>query len=349
MRTVCLILALLMVGALPGRAVAADDVVRISLNPTVLAYLPILVAIDRGYFRRQHIDLQITPNSGSAMIMLPALARGDFDVAPMVMAPGFLNQIGEGFNIKLIAAGQSSHAGWNSNSWIVVREDLWDSGAIRKPADLRGKLVDGTSPGGPPDMLMHSLISSAGLTTADMTFTEKLRGGADVVAALHNHAVDVVASFEPGASVLQIQHIAHKFVSVSDVIPWLQETFLAASAQELANHPDVVARFLIGYLEGAREVARSNGHWTPALLETLSKHAGVSVADLQQVPGPAYVDPDGSINVISVDRQQDFYLNQHLISKLTAFKDMVDTRPLFAARRALAETTRPVPPSRSSP
>lgn len=341
MRSIAFVMALLVAFALPGRARAADDVVRIPLNSTVMAYLPILVAIDRGYFKQQHIDLQVTSSNGSAMIQLPALARGDFDIAPMVMAPGFLNQIGEGFNIKLIAAGQSSHAGWNSNSWIAVRQDMWDSGAIRKPADLRGKLVDGTSPGGPPDMLMHSLIASAGLTTADMTFTEKLRGGADVVAALHNHAVDVVATFEPGASVLQIQHLAHKFVSVNDVIPWLQETFLAASGQMLANHPDVVARFLIGYLEGAREVARSNGHWTPALLDTLSKHSGITVSDLQQVPGPAYVDPAGSINVISVDRQQEFYLSQHLINKLTPFADMVDTRPLFAAKRALAAQTTP--------
>jgi len=255
------------------------------------------------------------------------------------LAPAFLNQLNEGFSVKLIATGQSSHKGWNDNSWVLVRQDVWDSGAVRKPADLRGKLVDGTSPGGPPNMLLKSLLLQNGLTTADMTYSERLRGGPDVVAALRNHAVDVVVSFEPGASVLQIQHLAHKFLSVHDVIPWLQETFVAASGAFLKDHPDVAARFLVGYLKGVREVARSGGRWTPALLATLSKHTDIPVADLAQVPGPAYVDPSGTINSISIDRQQEFYLSEHLITKPLSFAEMVDTRPLFAATRALAGAT----------
>ena len=95
MRSIAFVIAMLVAFALPGRAGAADDIVRIPLNPTVMAYLPILVAIDRGYFKQQHIDLQVTSSNGSAMIQLPALARGDFDIAPMVMAPGFLNQTTE--------------------------------------------------------------------------------------------------------------------------------------------------------------------------------------------------------------------------------------------------------------
>lgn len=235
MRGLALIAALVIALTVPVRA-ARDDVVRMGLNPAVLAYLPVLIAIDRGYFKQQHIDLQLTPNPGSAMVQLPLLARGDLDVAPMVMAPAFLNQLKEGFNVKLIAAGQGSHAGWNDNSWIVVREDLWDSGAVRKPADLRGKVVDGLTAGGPPNMLLMSLLASAGLTTSEMTYTEKLRTAADELAAFRNHAIDVAASFEPGASVLQVQRVAHKWISVHDVIPWLQETFLAASAPFLRDH-----------------------------------------------------------------------------------------------------------------
>lgn len=337
-RAVALVAALLIALAVPGRS-APNDVVRMGLNPAVLAYLPVLIAIDRGYFTQQHIDLQLKLNPGSAMVQLPSLARGDLDVAPMVMAPAFLNQLKEGFNVKLIAAGQGSHTGWNDNSWIVVRQDVWDSGAVRKPADLRGKVVDGLTAGGPPNMLLMSLLAAAGLTTSDMTYSEKLRGASDELAALRNHAVEVVASFEPGASVLQVQHVAHKWVSVHDVIPWLQETFLAASAPFLRDHSDVAARFLVAYLEGARDLAHSNGHWTPALLAIESKYAQIPVADLAEVAGPAYVDPLGAINNISIDRQQEFYLSQHLIAAPIAFADMVDTRPLFAARRALANAT----------
>jgi NitT/TauT family transport system substrate-binding protein len=330
-----LILALLSGAVAPVRA-ATNDVVRLSLNPAVLGYLPILIAIDRGYFLAEHIDLQVKPSNVASIVQLPALARGDIDIAPMVLAPGFINQLNGGFDVKLIASIQSSHAGWNDNSWVVVREDLWDSGAIRKAADLKGKLVDGASPGGPPGMLLKAAIAQAGLTTADMTYTEKLRGQADFFAAFRNHAVDAIATFEPGASVMQQQHLAHKLFSVHDVIPWLQETFLAASGAMIKNHPDIVKRFLVAYLRGARDLLRSNGHWSPALLAILSKYSGIPVADLAQVPGPAYVDPLGAIDNISINRQQEFYLSEHLITKPVAFADMVETRPLFEATRALA-------------
>jgi NitT/TauT family transport system substrate-binding protein len=337
-RVIAFILAVIVSTTAAGSA-ASNDVVRLGLNPTVLAYLPILIALDRGYFTAQHIEIQLKPNSGSSLLQLPLLARGDIDIAPMVLAPAFLNQLNEGFNVKLIAAGQSSHAGWNDNSWVVVRQDVWDSGAVRKLADLRGKVVDGSAPGGPPNMLLKSALAQAGMTLADVTYSERIRGGPEMVSALRNHAVDALAVFEPGASVMQVQHIAHKLFSVRDVIPWLQETFVAASGGFLKDHPEVAARFLVAYLQGVRDLGRSNGRWTPALLATLAAHTGIPVADLGQVPGPAYVDPSGAIDSISIDRQQSFYLSEHLIAKPLAFADMVDTRPLFAATRALAGPT----------
>jgi NitT/TauT family transport system substrate-binding protein len=330
--------ALLLLAAVAPSRATANDVVRIPLNPTVLGYLPMFIAIDRGYFSEQHIDLQVKQTSAAAMVQLPALARGDFDIAPKVFAPAFINQFFGGFDVKLIASIQSSHAGWNDNSWVMVREDDWDSGAIRKPTDLRGKLVDGATAGGPPNMLLKATITSAGLTTSDMTYTEKLHSAVDFNAAFHNHAVDVLPAFEPIASIMQQQHVAHKFVSVHDVIPWLQETFIAVSGPFLKNHPEAVKRFLIAYLKGARDLSHSNGHWSPGLLAVLSKYSGIPPADLKQVPGPAYVDPLGAINSISIDHEQEYYLSEHLITKPVAFADIVDTQPLFEATRALAST-----------
>ena len=38
-------------------------------------------------------------------------------------------------------------SGWSNTSWLSVRQDLWDSNAIRQPKDLRGKIIDGAAEG----------------------------------------------------------------------------------------------------------------------------------------------------------------------------------------------------------
>lgn len=73
---------------------------RLALNSAALN-LPIFLAIDKGYFAREHLDVKIVRANVPAMMQLPALARGEIDIAPMVLAPGFFNQFTQGFDVKL--------------------------------------------------------------------------------------------------------------------------------------------------------------------------------------------------------------------------------------------------------
>jgi NitT/TauT family transport system substrate-binding protein len=253
----------------------------------------------------------------------------------MLLGPGFFNEFTEGFDVKLIASINQSHPGWNDNSWIMVRSDVWDSGKIRTLADLRGKAVDGFFPGGPPNMLVKSALVGAGLGPSDLAYSEKLKTSADVTAAFHNQAVDLSGFFEPFASVLEQQHLAHKWLSYQDVIPWFQEMFLAASGAFFKDHPDGVRRFLIAYLEGARDVSRTNGRWTPELVSELAKWSEVPSAIITQIPTPAYVGQMGAISIDSIERQEQFYMGEHLVTKHVDPASIVDGAPLRAAREAV--------------
>jgi hypothetical protein len=50
----------------------------------------------------------------------------------------------------------------------LVRQDLWDAGTIRKPADLRGKIFDSLATGAPVDFIARTELAKAGLTTDDL-------------------------------------------------------------------------------------------------------------------------------------------------------------------------------------
>jgi ABC-type nitrate/sulfonate/bicarbonate transport system substrate-binding protein len=70
---------------------ATPDPVNIALNHDAFN-LPIFVAIDKGYFAQQNLDIRVQKISGSTITQLPSLARGSIDIAPIGLGPGFFNQ-----------------------------------------------------------------------------------------------------------------------------------------------------------------------------------------------------------------------------------------------------------------
>ena len=61
-----LLLLLSLAPVAPPAHAAAPDRIRMIMDPTFYAHLPVLHALDAGYFRAENIDLQITPSPGSS-------------------------------------------------------------------------------------------------------------------------------------------------------------------------------------------------------------------------------------------------------------------------------------------
>jgi NitT/TauT family transport system substrate-binding protein len=314
-------------------AVAATDVVNVALNPDVYDNLPLFIAADRGYFAQQNLDVRITKIPGSSLTQLPSLARGSIDIAPMALGPAFFNQYAAGFDVKLVASLSGSHPGWNDGTWVMVRQDLWDAGKIRKLSDLKGRTIDGYVPGAPPNMLIKQTLAKAGLSTSDVVFSERMKSAADALVSYTNRAVEVTPAFEPMATQLDRQRLAHKWLSVHDIIPDYQGSFLAASAAFVQTHRDVVKRFLVAYLRAARDVDRGSGKWTPMLVTEVAKWSEQPEATIEQIAGPAYTGEDGSINQASIVRQQAFWVAQGLVREPVAVGSIVDTSILDDARK----------------
>lgn len=310
--------------------------VRFSFNPHFLTYAPFFVAIDRGYFKQAGIDLQITTYKTSASGQIPILARGDLDITPVVPGPALFNQFEQGFKIKLVASITEAHPGYVDASVLMVRKDLWDSGAIRKLSDLAAKKVDGAFQGSPVAYLTLSAIQKAGLKTSQVTYTTKEASPADQFAALQNKAVDVQGTTEPTATAIVEKGVAVKWLSYKDVVPGYQDTFLGVSPQFAQAHPEVVQRFLQAWLRGVVDVQRSRGKLTPALVSELAKWSELPPEEIQRIGGVAYSGQMGAINVGSLEHVQKFWMEQGLVHDPVAINQIVETQPLAAARRALS-------------
>jgi len=314
---------------------AVKSVVRFSLNPVVTGNLPIFVATDRGYFAEQNIDLHLTKYGGSSVTQMPLAARGDLDITVMVAGPALFNQKTEGFDLKILASVQQTHPGWSDGEWVMVRKDLWDSGAIRKIEDLKGKKVDGGPDGSPISFVLNLALAKAHLSRSDVVYSKKFGTPPDWIAALRNNSVDAVAAADPVASVLEAQGLGKKLASDQDVAPWLQITFVIASEQYIRDHRATVVAFLKAYLKAAKDIDASGGRWTPELLHELSTWTKIPEADLKRIPGPSYYGQFGTISKMSLTRQQDYLVGLGQVKKKIDIDSLVDDAPLMAARREM--------------
>jgi len=120
------------------------------------------IALERGYFAEQGITLDFEPfTTGGEQI--PALANGQLDIGVGAVSAALYNAVGRGVPIKLVV-DQGRHVPGRTATAFVVRTDLWDSGAIREPADLRGRPVGISSTASTPEILVDRALQRGGLT-----------------------------------------------------------------------------------------------------------------------------------------------------------------------------------------
>src|SRR5258708_27742323 len=96
----------------PASAAAQKpDTLKLLINPQLIFGLPLLVAIERGFFAQQNLDVKPIIHVGSSQTIIPSLARGDVDIATISANPAFFNQFSQGFDATLIASQVSGHKG----------------------------------------------------------------------------------------------------------------------------------------------------------------------------------------------------------------------------------------------
>jgi ABC-type nitrate/sulfonate/bicarbonate transport system substrate-binding protein len=265
---------------------------------------------------------------------MPAVARGDLDITQIVAGPPLFNQHSEGFDIKIICSTIEAHQGWADNLCVIVRKDLWDSGAIRKITDLRGHHIDGATTGSPTNYLVNRTLIKAGLTYDDVTYTSRLKTPPDTFAALQNKAVDVVASVEPEATAIVDKGVGVRLVTTQDVIPDLQNGFLVASADYIKTNRATVVRFLKSCLLTEQEIVKNGTSFTPDVVTILQRWTELPL-DLVQKLAPPYFGQYGMINVKALKDQQAYWQSKNLLPEKVDVESMIDSSMLTEARAEL--------------
>jgi len=242
------ILAALVALMLPAAAQEKTDKLSIGLVIT-LSQSPYYIALEKGYLADEHIAIEEMSFRG-AQESISSLATGQLDVSMGALNAGFFNAQHEGLDLRAVAALGIQPAPVTSTP-LLARKDLWDSGAIKSGADLKGRVVAANTPGSIPEYFLTLILGKYGMTLKDVN--ETMLGFPQMLVAFSNKGIDAAFPAEPLATLAIRQNLAALVQPEAAVGSGDLTTVVFFSGELMRNRRAVAVRFLRALVRAAHE------------------------------------------------------------------------------------------------
>jgi NitT/TauT family transport system substrate-binding protein len=184
-------LALTAGAALAQAALEKPKVILGVGGKSLLYYLPLTVAEQKGFFKERGLDVEIQDFAGGAK-SLQALVGGSVDVVTGAYE----------HTIRMQAKGQDIRAVIELGRFPAIVVAVKKGVKFDSPADFKGMKVGVTAPGSSTNMLMNFVLAKAGLTPQDVSFIG-VGSSASAVAAIRNGQLDAISHLEPAITMLE--------------------------------------------------------------------------------------------------------------------------------------------------
>jgi NitT/TauT family transport system substrate-binding protein len=216
--------------------------VRVTFPAKEVHYAPYLVAVEKGYYAAEGIELEIVEAAGNAGVA--AVVAGD--AAFTTSASAALSAILQGAELKVVFSHLDRP---DYQVWSAQPE-------IRTLADLSGKSVAVIGRGDTTEISARLALFGAGLDPDGVAYTALGPGGARLAAVQSGAVAAAVLSL---ADVEQLKRAGPKGNLLVDVGQNVRMLFngLATSDRLLKEQPQLVERFIRATLKG-REYARQH-------------------------------------------------------------------------------------------
>jgi NitT/TauT family transport system substrate-binding protein len=282
----------------------------------------IYLAMERGYFKEEGLDVELVPFRTSADMIAP-LASGELDVGNGGVNAGLFNAIARGIPLRLVADQATNRPQDRSAAWMV-RSALADR--LREPKDMKAMVIGLGSTGSTIDVELDTLLDQGGLTRSDIEL--KNVGYGDHVSAFGNGSIDLAFTFEPIVTRLEQEHLAALWKTSGQVIPDHETTVLLYGANLVQNKPEVAKRFMVGYLRGTREYQREVGdvaNRNTDTVNTVIKYMSVSDPRLWESMQVPWTNPDGYLNRTSIQKDLQYFVDKGLVQSPPSLDTVLDS------------------------
>jgi NitT/TauT family transport system substrate-binding protein len=285
----------------------------------------ILVAQERGYFKDQGIDLQ-TQRFQSLVDMVGPVGAGQLDIAAGAPAAGLYNAIGRDVSIHIVAdKGNAPSPQWDFTG-LVLRKDLVDSGKVKDFKDLKGLKLVTSGKGNSPEVALATALKKGGLTVKDIDFEQI--GFPDMVTAIANKGIDGGIIIEPFLSSIVSAGTGVVWKHNLDIFGRNQQIAVIAYGQKIFTNQDLGRRWMTAYIKGVRDYNDAFGPKKKGfddIVNILAKDTTVKDPKVYAKMTPAGLDPDGKLDVASLQADIDYYQEAGYLKEKVDLSKLVDT------------------------
>lgn len=306
-----------------GESSLAPDITTIRFGDLgIVGNAAVYAALEAGYFRANHIDLELIPFR-SAVFMMPFMSQGKLDAGAGTPSAALYNAIGAGAEIRIVADSARVASGPNSHIALVLGKDA--ARVTHTYSELSGLRLAINAPAGGVEVQLARALERGGLDLNDVTVVHV--PFPEMIAALASGAIDGAIIPEPFLTLGLEQGAFVEFASVGEFYPDHQVSVMFFS-QQLAEDRDLSLRFLEAYLKGVRD-------YREALLLDLRDPAIVAAAVIKHIPldDPAMlfemrhheIDENGLVNLASIASDLEYFYEAGYVDRIPDLTTIVDT------------------------
>lgn len=257
-------------------------------------FAPLYVAIDKGYFKQNGIDLTIDYSTEIDGVSLVGAGQLQFAIAS---GDQVLPARAQGLPVVYVAA-------WYQEYPVGIASKT--SQNILKPSDLKGKKIGIPILSGASYIGLRALLSAAGLTEKDVTLDTVGYSQVESLATDREQAIVVYVPNEP--TILRSQSYSINVMRVADSLK-LVSNGLITNETTLAKNPDLVRSMVAALLHGLQDTLSNPDeayqictHYVPNLSATdpVQKEVLTATIPLWQTGHLGYSDPQAWDNMQNV-------------------------------------------------
>ncbi|MDF2117299.1 ABC transporter substrate-binding protein [Roseiarcaceae bacterium H3SJ34-1] len=283
------------------------------------------IADKKGYFKDEGLSVEIVDFRDSAQ-MVALLGTGQLDVGAGAPSASLYNSVARGIDIRAVADKGSMPKDYGYTV-LVVRKELVDDGRYKSIKDLRDLKLGSQTPGGAATALLDRGLKKAGLTFKDMEIA--YMGHPQLALAIDSAAIDAAFITEPNATNAVRLGRSVKVMRGDEVYPD-QQLAVVLYAGRFAKQTATARKFMVAYLRGVRLYNDALSHGRMAgpraneVISILAASADVHVPEVYREIVPAGCNPDGKMNVASMQADLDMLRDQGLVTEDVKASQLVD-------------------------
>ncbi len=241
------------------------QVVRIGYLSQDLHQLALRVAVEKGWFEEEGLQVQMTQYQNGGYEM-DGFKAGQIDMGYLGAAPALIKRINQNTMVTLLAAVNLE------GSAIMVSKTEYDSGHVTSIADLAGKVVYYPGPPTVQAFLLRLALNQSGMSMDDITpQTTSVSYMEDSLTA----DAPAFIAWEPFCARAEYDGKAVPLMLSGEIWPRHPCCVVAASNTFLSEHPDIVRKVI--------EVHKRAEQW---IVDNPTKATQIAVDWLEMDPTP---------------------------------------------------------------